>query len=114
VDVRERNVDTFLESGYQRLADGMSEHEDLTTEKVYVARGGKGGALARRGAGHQEIESRMGRMAITRVKKVDLPSLDSGIQLPWNIRSSKNQYSRIIITNTVDLSSAPVLVSPQE
>jgi hypothetical protein len=49
VDVRERNVDTFLESERQRLADRMSDQEDSTKEEVYAARGGKGGVLASRG-----------------------------------------------------------------
>jgi hypothetical protein len=35
-----------------------------------------------------------------------VPSLDGGIQLPRDIRGPKNEYSSIIVADTVDLSSA--------
>lgn len=75
------------------LAEGV-ERVFVTLGKI-IKRGGRG--------------SKSERMAGMRVKMVNLPSLDSGIQLPWDIRSSENKYSRIVVTNTVDLSSAPLI-----
>ena len=36
-------------------------------------------------------------------RNLDLPTLDSWVELPRDIRCPKNQYTSIVITNTVDL-----------
>jgi len=79
VDVGKWDVDTFLES-YHQLSSILSRYwkEGKRTGRRTVAK----------------IEGR---------RNLDLPTLDSWVELPRDIRCAQNQYTSIIVTNTVNL-----------
>lgn len=115
VDVWEWDVDTFFESGISIRRDGVEkllrrqECDERPLDNKLVTWSEEPIAVL---PSDSEIETRSGgKMKETEEIKRgaqserDTPSLDSRIQLPRNIRSPKNKYSSIIISDTVNLSS---------